>query len=90
MKLVKIVIGLLLLTVGSLGLVSYIDPEMPIRMAFNFRSAGDPVGTVSRVWFDFVDSLQTMNTIEYGGYALLLFGLAVTGFLTVWKALRQK
>jgi ascorbate-specific PTS system EIIC-type component UlaA len=87
-KLVKFIIGLLMMAVGLMGLVTYVDPEMPIRATFKLRSL--PVEAITRPWFEFANNLQQMNAAEYGGYALLFFGLAVAGALTLWKTSRQK
>lgn len=86
----RIVLGLLMTGFGLLGLATYVSPELPIKATYQLRSMGEPVGTLLRHWFEFANALQTMNIIDYGMYALVFFGLAFAGVLTVWKTLRRK
>lgn len=71
---------------GSLALVTFLDPELPIRVAFNWRGVQEPFGTLVRQWFSFADFLQTANSGEYMGALFLCLGLAVAGFLACLKS----
>lgn len=82
----KFLIGLILLVPGALSLITFLDPELPIRVAFNWRSLQEPFGALVRQWFSFGNYLQTANTAEYLGTLLLCFGLTVAGFFACLKS----
>lgn len=89
-RVLKIIVGLLMTVVGLMGLLCYPYPELPIKATILLRSLGEPVGAIFKVWFEFSNSLHTMNVANYLGYGLLFFGLTVAGVLTLWKASRGK
>jgi hypothetical protein len=87
-RLIKFIIGLLMLVSGIVGLLTYADPELPVRATFKLSSVGEPVDTLLRHWFEFSNGLQTMPGAEYIGYLVLFFMLTVSGALTLWKVSR--
>ena len=87
-KVVKLLIGLGLLIPGALSLYTFVDPEMPVRLAFQNPGVSDPLGTLLRRWFEFADYLQKANTSDYLGILFLCFGLTVAGLFTCAKALK--
>lgn len=85
-KILKFLIGLILLIPSLLCLVVYIDPEMPVRVGMKWSEAPEPFATAITRWFEFANFIQNANTAEYLGYLILFFGLAVAGFFTCLKS----
>lgn len=75
-----------MLSTGLLGLVTFIDSEMPIKAGYRWRSVGEPLATMIQRWFEFSNHLQQVNILEYYGILLLCFTLTVAGGFTCWKS----
>ncbi len=75
-----------MLLVGLLGLVTFVDAEMPMKLGFRWRSVGEPLATFIQRWFEFSDHLQSVNILEYYGILLACFALAMSGGFTCAKS----